>query len=458
MLVSSLRNPGNRFFDLVCLRVLPIGLLLLLSALFFLPERSLHHKLYYGLFSVPTLLALCVRPQELLRMLREPLVLLFLVFSGYAMLTLLWSPTDAGGELVKRPLHTLMLFLGMGLLLRHRPEALKPIMLGAALIVLAGTLRDLYLYAPTATAYTRLVGTGALDNPLLSSHLFGFFSVYWLWLTVESKRLHHGALCLLAFMAMFVAVLATGSRTPLVALTLGASWLAVLCWNRRSIPLLAAAPLAVIAIMLLAPHLITARGDSYRLEIWQQVWALFMQHPLIGNGYDAPLSIDPGTGFALSEPHSFALGVLYNVGLIGFLPWIGMLGYALYSGWRHRALPVYRMATALLMFGIGAGLTEGGGILSRPKEHWFLLWIPLALVAGLNIARRAGCLVKPARRVTTAAEYAELTAGARVIEEDGLGPKVLQSLFLALRAQQPAPGRPGYRHATRTRSIDAGRW
>ena len=27
------------------------------------------------------------------------------------------------------------------------------------------------------------------------------------------------------------------------------------------------------------------------------------------------------------------------------------------------------------MYGIGAGLTEGGGIISRPKEHWYLLWI-----------------------------------------------------------------------------------
>jgi hypothetical protein len=39
------------------------------------------------------------------------------------------------------------------------------------------------------------------------------------------------------------------------------------------------------------------------------------------------------------------------------------------------------ISSALLVFGFAAGLTEGGEFLTRPKEHWFLIWIPFALLS-----------------------------------------------------------------------------
>lgn len=428
MHVSSIRTGTNRLFDFICLWVLPAGFLLLLSSLFFLPDRSLHHKLFYGLFSIPTLLAVLLRPKELIALFREPIVVLFAVFATYAIISLAWSPTDSGANsLIKRPLHTLMLFLGVGLLLRHRMEALKPILLCAALLALLVSVRDLcaFLIAYTVTG-ERFIGSGALDNPLLSSHLFGFFGVYWLFMSVNSKSLRVMAPCLIAFGLMFASVLATGSRTPLVAMTLAANWIAILRWDRRTIPLLAAAPLAAICLLIYAPHLITERGSSYRPEIWQLAWNMFLEHPLAGHGYDAPMAIDVGIGLIFSEPHNFALGVLYNVGVLGFLPWLGMIAFGLYSGWKNRNQPLFLLASALLVFGIGAGLTEGGGILSRPKEHWFLLWIPLALIAALNIARREGSLAGAQLRKLSSSQVERLVDGAQVIEEDGLGPKVLR--------------------------------
>jgi hypothetical protein len=37
---------------------------------------------------------------------------------------------------------------------------------------------------------------------------------------------------------------------------------------------------------------------------------------------------------------------------------------------------------------MACGLTEGSNFLSRPNENWFLIWIPLALVAALSAAKR----------------------------------------------------------------------
>lgn len=98
-----------------------------------------------------------------------------------------------------------------------------------------------------------------------------------------------------AMAIMFMAVIGTGSRTPLVALTMAALWLSFICWNRRSIALLAAMAVSGLTVFVLFAQMIFERGDSYRLEIWQMVLHKIADHPWLGHGYSASLAIDPGS-------------------------------------------------------------------------------------------------------------------------------------------------------------------
>ncbi|MGC6371674.1 O-antigen ligase family protein [Pseudomonas sp. S2.OTC.A_B10] len=419
---------SNRVFDFLCLWILPIGLLLLLSSLFFVTNRNVLHRFYYVLFSAPTLLLLCLRPAELKQVLREPLAIAFLVFSAWALTSLLWTPEhSADSDLFKRPLHTFMLFAGCGLWLHYRNELLKPIFFCAALIALVSSACSLVAFGPIFSEGTRMIGgRGALDNPLLSSHIFGFFCVYWLYVCMTTKRLQVLWFSIPALAIMAAAVLATGSRTPLVALTLAVLWLSFINRNRRSALLIAGMVLAAAALLLLYPEQFTNRGSSFRFELWGMALERIAQHPWIGHSYDSELYLTLADGYELREPHSFALGVLYYVGIIGFIPWIFMLGWGLYKGLKERAQPLFILASSLLVYGIGAGLTEGGGILSRPKEHWFLLWIPLALIAGLSIAQRRRSLLRMPVQSLKPQDFEQLCANAHVIEADGLGPKVLR--------------------------------
>lgn len=427
MQFSGFNNTSNRVFDFICLWILPTGYFLLLCALFFLPERNLLHKLYYGLFSIPSLIAVCLRPRELKELLREPVFIALLLFAGWALLSLCWSPGDDGfAGKFKPPLHLLMLFAGCYLLVRHRSEIIQPLLFAAAIVGLIASIFSLYMFARIYEPGLRLIGSGAFDNPLLSSHLFGFFCAYWLSLSMTCKRPQILWLSIPATAIMFTAVITTGSRTPLVALTLAALWLGFMCWNRRSVVLLALLLIGAVAVTGLFSSMILERGTSYRFEIWQIVLQKIAEHPWIGHGYDASLDVDPGLGYTLAEPHSFALGVLYYVGIVGFIPWLFFQAWSLLSSWRHRLHPLFIIASTWLVFGIGAGLTEGGGIISRPKEHWFLLWIPLALIAALSINQRAGRLLSLSIRRLTPTALHTLSANAQVIEEDGLGPKVLR--------------------------------
>ena len=426
MQLRGFSGTSNRVFDFISLWILPTGYFLLLCALFFLPGRSLHHKLFYGLFSIPTLIALCLRPRELKELLREPIFIAALLFAAWALLSLAWGP---GGEplggMFKPPLHTLLLFAGCYLLVRYRADILQPLLFGAALVALIATTIFLFMFARIYEPGMRLIGGGAFDNPLLSSHLFGFFSAYWLSVTMTCKRRQMMWLSVPAMAVMFMAVIGTGSRTPLVALTMAALWLCFICWNRRSVGLLIALVLSAATVLTLFAQMIIERGDSYRLEIWQKVLHMIADHPWIGHGYSASLAVDPGNGVSFQEPHSFVLGVLYYVGIIGLLPWLFFLLWGLLSSWRQRVQPMLIIASTWLIFGIGAGLTEGGGIISRPKEHWFLLWIPLALIAALSINQRARRLLTLPVQKLSVTGLEQLSREARIIEEDGLGPKVL---------------------------------
>ncbi|MFJ2687981.1 O-antigen ligase family protein [Pseudomonas sp. NPDC087342] len=428
MQLSGFNNTSNRIFDFICLWILPLGYLLLLCALFFLPGRSLHHKLFYGLFSIPSLIALCLRPRELKELIREPVFIALLMFAAWALLSLCWGPQD--NESIpgqsKPALHTLLLFAGSYLLVRHRSEIIQPLLFSAAIVGLIASVYNLYMFAHIYEPGMRLIGAGAFDNPLLSSHIFGFFCAYWLSLSMTCKRRQVLWLSLPAMGVMFIAVIATGSRTPLVALTLAALWLCFICWNRRSVVLLAALAASGLGVIVLFSRMLIERGDSFRLEIWQMVLQRIAEHPWIGHGYNASLALDPGVGYNLQEPHSFVLGVLYYVGIFGLLPWLFFQAWGLLSSWRYRVQPLFIIASTWLIFGIGAGLTEGGGIISRPKEHWFLLWIPLALIAALSINQRARRLLTLPVKTLKPTAFEQMTANAQMIEEDGLGPKVLR--------------------------------
>lgn len=67
--------------------------------------------------------------------------------------------------------------------------------------------------------------------------------------------------------------------------------------------------------------------------------------------------------------------------------WLAIYLYSFVSAWRMRGSGLVLVSSTLLVYGFVAGMTEGGSFMSRPKEHWFLIWIPIAL--HLAVLRKA---------------------------------------------------------------------
>lgn len=365
---------------------LPFGWLALLTGMFWIGDRALYHKLFYATLALPTLIAVALQPVQLKQLLQQPLIKLFLLFSAYIMLSVLWAGTDETPlSSIKRPLYLLMLLFAADLISLKHPGRLERMTEIAAIIAVfcAGLSLGYFFYEG---ASGRFSGYGALYNPLLSAHVFGFFCAYWLSRWHLDDKLTP-LLPLVALLILWGLLLYTGSRTPLVALSACILWLAICQWKPRILLVIAAAiALGIVAQTLHLTDDLLTRGVSYRPAIWQETLRQLQDNLWLGLGYTHPQVFHvEGLGFALADTHNIELGVLFCGGLVGLTLWLLMYAYAMTYAWQQRQQPAVLIASTLVVFGFFAGLTEGSAFFSRPKEQWFLIWIPLALLAATRL-------------------------------------------------------------------------
>jgi O-antigen ligase len=375
---------------------LPVGWLALLTGMFWIGDRPYYHKLFYATLALPTLIAVALQPSQLKLLLRQPLIQLFLLFSAYILVSVLWADTDETPlSSIKRPLNILMLMFAASLITLRQPGKLERVTeLSAIVAIIAAALSLAYFVYEGA--HGRLSGYGALYNPLLSAHVFGFFCAYWLSRWYLDEKLTH-LLPLVALVTLWALLIFTGSRTPLFALTACILWLMICQWKPRALIVIAGAiGLALAAKILLSFAAATGlqtedlltRGMSFRPAIWQEALRQLQDNLWLGLGYTHPQVFHvEGLNFALADTHNIELSVLFCGGIVGLTLWLLMYTYAMIYAWQQRQRTDVLIASTLVVFGFAAGLTEGSAFFSRPKEQWFLIWIPLALLAATRFKR-----------------------------------------------------------------------
>ncbi|WP_394561440.1 O-antigen ligase family protein [Aquipseudomonas alcaligenes] len=370
-------------------RWLVLGYMVLLTGLFWLPSGSAYTKVFYALVALPALLGLALKPKRLSDLLREPLVLVVLAISAWLLASLAWSGTDNDlTGLAKRPLYLFLFIAACCLIVMESRELLLGTLRAAAVVATLAALVNLTLFLMEPPIDGRLTGVAALRNALLTSHVLGMFFTYWvaIWL---SRDLARSWFPLLMAIPLLLALLATGSRTPLMALTLVSVWM-LLMTPRRAAVLVATISLTAAISLIATPELLLQRGASFRPQIWAEALRQAQDHLWIGHGYDSTLVFNiEGLDYSLGDPHNIELAVLLELGLVGLILWLAMYGLGLLRCLRQRKDKGFQIASAMLIYGFSAGLTEGSSFLSRPNESWFLIWIPLTLVMALSIHQRS---------------------------------------------------------------------
>lgn len=379
----SAESRNQRLGNLIDKYLLPLGWLITLTGIFWIWDRALYHKLFYIFLAFPTFLTLVLQPRLLKALICNPLFIAFSVFSIYILISIAWAVTeDDLPGLLKRPMYVMLLLFSTGIIALQYPARLEQYTrlsaLFAALVACVSLAYFMIFELPAGES--RLNGYGVLENPLLTAHVLGAFAAFWLTTWFQARKAWNPVpIICLAFLG--AAIMATGSRTPLIGLTAALGWLLLVGDRRRSLLAIGVAIAVLITVLLIHPDAITQRGLSYRPAIWMESLRQIGEHPWLGHGFGTSMTVViPGLDFTLADPHNMELGVLYSGGILGLALWMTLYGLAIRFCWVYRSHTAVTIAAAWLVFGFASGLTEGNAFMSRPKEHWYLIWIPMALV------------------------------------------------------------------------------
>lgn len=365
-------------------KLLILGAFFILIGLPLLQKTSHYQTIYYILTLLPLILFLAIRPNEIINKISN-ITKIFIIFSLWSSITIFWSDTqETLITPITRSIYTFSLFLSFSIISRKNEKTILNIFITSGLIVATLSTYELYDFIITYQPGSRFIGTGALSNPLLSSHIFGLFAVLFFALTITTENIKAKLIYLFLALIFLIAVTSTGSRTPLLALTTTAIWFAFILNNKKSFIIILSSTILLILIYIIYPEAIISRGFSYRPELWSLTIDKIILKPIVGYGFDS------NSGFYINsldttfrEPHNIHLSMLYFTGTIGFTLWCAMHVYALWVCWKNKLDSLFIVGSALLIYGIAAGMTEGGSLLPRPKEHWFITWIPLAFISAL---------------------------------------------------------------------------
>ena len=221
------------------------------------------------------------------------------------------------------------------------------------------------------------------------------------WIFASRRFAGRLALALLAVGALIMAILETGSRGGLLVFVAGILGLAV-CGGRASRMnrlSLAGAVIVVLGVMVFrefqqgtttASRLMDTwtQGDTAgRTKIYAMAWTMFLERPLLGYGgannfftLGAHLNDVLGHVYVI-DTHNLLLALLTEVGLVGAVPFIAAMFYALWTAWRHGrrtddGLPFALMCAQITMNCSLTGL------------HQKLFWIVFAAAVACGAKRR----------------------------------------------------------------------
>lgn len=370
----------NHFTFYIKQYLLPLGFFIFLTGLLFARSMSAYHTLIYATFLLPALLVLLLNIKQyqfiLFSKLAQALLLLFILL----LFSLYWNAPEVQDMRYAKPVLLIAVFI-IGLIQINKPSLILNILLLSAICYMLTGLYSM-LYFEKYADHGRLIGIGNLTNPLLSSHLYGIYATFIATYFVSMKTsLKMNVLLLIIFAGLMTFLFLTGSRTPFLGLFAVMIFLAVVIKKPKVIYLGLFLGLLFLIYLGFNYDLVTLRGLSHRPELWQKSFTFILQHPFLGFGIGTPLQLEvKSLGITFIEPHSIHLGFLYYLGFIGGVLWLFLLFQLTTIFYRNKDHAFAQISMAMLIYGLSAGMLEGGSVFSRPKEVWFLCWLPIALL------------------------------------------------------------------------------
>jgi hypothetical protein len=193
-------------------------------------------------------------------------------------------------------------------------------------------------------------------------------------------------------LTLLVAAFIVQTRTALV----GAAFLFGVCalrslylWPKRSaVILLALAVAAVVGFWVVKDeqwvHLLLARGDSYRIELFKIMTGEWGNCGwLLGCGVEFRTTQTLTGGMPIQHPHSIFVSMGLYTGAVSLVLFLVVMAATLWNAARLREGWGLYLACALVMLNF-----DGAKLIGNPDELWILVLLPAAMVLGRVVQHR----------------------------------------------------------------------
>jgi len=375
----------NKIYTLINQFILPIGLFFFLTGILYFSSMSAYHTQIYSFLIVPALILLASDWRSYAPLLHSHAIYFLLLLLLLVMLSLFWNDQGINDfKYIKRVVVILLFLSAIVIMGRDKPEKIIFIILTAAAVYSITAYYSIFMeyFLLNKPLNTRLVGVGNLSNPLLSSHIYGIFCAFLMSYFFSVPRCMNKDIGLVViFFGLLAFVILTGSRSPLVGMSMV---LLMLLWMHRNkyIYVFFTVLLVVLIIFFsINPDILIRAGLSHRPEIWSLSIEQILLKPFFGHGVGTGILIESeNIPQLLYDPHNIHLGLTYQLGLIGLFIWLVFLFSLFRIYLKNKTSSIAQIGIILLLYGVSAGMTEGYGFFSRPKEVWFLTWLPIALL------------------------------------------------------------------------------
>ena len=361
---------------------------LFLAGFFVVPNAVDLYKFYIlmvffpGLFLLPGTLKLCWR---------SPIWCSVIAYLVYMLLSSFWSHQFSLAIFWRDVLYAVyilsFILLTVYFFARNQELPNTAIYL-VALVVIVAAIFSIVSFEPLTQlpnlTEARLSGVGALGTVNESAFVYGIFGVIALDYVRRNRGQGLAYLYATGFAIIVLFVILTQSNTGLLALSSACALLFLFHAKRNPRALYIGLPLALAACLYLAWSLgllngTTDIGFTMRWPIWDHAIKRWQSAPVFGLGYQtAPGVTEMQNGVNINYAHSLFLSTLRDGGLVGVFLLLPVYGLALRAGLKMASKKYDPLYLCLFIFGFIIVMVSMDQILTRPRELWLVLWLPLA--------------------------------------------------------------------------------
>jgi len=361
--------------------VFSLGFILYLCGMFlFCDWASYRSFVYVFLFLLPVLLFSKERGlwKGLFSYAVVRMYLLILFFSAFS---LLWS--DASGFSYVRHIVGMLMF-GLSLLLLSRAyPALIMRCLGVSAIVAALSaiygLVSFYII-PSNLGSRFIVDSGLLSHTILASFVYGFFFIVAIYLWRSSHYSGVRAVFLVSSVVLLVYLIFAQSRGVLLAVFCAVVCDILLRCEKYRWVYVILLVLFVSVMTYLNQEYFLDRGWSYRIDLWVSGVMMGVDNFWFGRGIYSDYTVTVDSGLYWDHPHNIFVKIFIDIGALGLLLWCGVWALACRGLLcLKNDVEVKFLGVSLIIFSMVAGMFDGDGPFVKPREVWFISWLPLVL-------------------------------------------------------------------------------